>query len=232
MATIRPRGKPMKPLQKAQVKQISKHVQRSIARKSEMKVIDTEEFNIPYPQVTNTTLFKLDLPQNGSAFNERVGLRINVKSIQCNMVSVVTPTITDRDALNRIIIFKWNDDDAANPPSASQLFQNTAAGVISQFNWQHVKQGTLRVLYDRLFGQSFNIDTALTTGQRQDNAVNVQRPLLRGRRVAGKEINFNSTASTNGVGCYYVALVSTNTSATDANRVQFSGRFRMQYTDA
>lgn len=138
------------PLTKQQVKQMID---------SKLQFVQELKFAFATIGATNCTtsgsFYDFALIAQGDTANLRDGMTIILKHIDFRVSAIVG----DNTNIIRVVVFHWFPDDAADPPSLAELFNDPAVPSYSQFLSQ--VPAKFRVLYDR----TFLLDTYNMIGQ-------------------------------------------------------------------
>lgn len=215
-----PRGRVLRRGAKLNKRQ-KREVKSLIGRKLETKYVDALKSSTGI--VSTGTIFNLNVPAQGTGTSGRVGDRIQVKRID------FAYQVIGYDTTNqvRVIIFKWQNDNANYAPIVASILDGNYTGTadvpLAPYNWDNVKAKDFAVCYDRVHSLSFNNTTSAPGSQ----SITVRGRLF-GKKLHNKYMSLNNGAVT-GDGIYYCLVIS---DSAIAGHPKFNMISRMQYTDA
>ena len=179
---------------------------------AEQKYYDEREsYNAAGTPLDNagSTLNVMTEPPQGSSKNERIGDRISITSVQvifsCYFPTAGNPTLFNRW---RLIIFVWKDDTT---PTLGEILEDVTIPTISPFN--HDNKVKRKILYDKLFTQTFSSATRATDGIALANSnEQIMRKIILPSKLWRKYSNIYFTAGAGGAvnHIYYLAVSETN----------------------
>lgn len=221
MATIIPRGKPIKvvpykkptrytaPLNPVQKQEVTKKVKRAIARNNESDAIDTNVLSSPD---AGGSIYKVVMPTQGDNVSQRDGDQIHLKAMYVRLAVA----LADSYNFTRLIFFRWsqNDSIAANVPTVSDVLQSV--NYMAQYNYTSIESNKLHIISDYTYSLS-------DTGTR--NVTFIQK--FYGKKLGKKKVYFNA-ALTTGTDMIYMLFI---TDSVAASHPTIGGTIRVIYDD-
>lgn len=173
------------------------YVDRLIAYHAEDKIFDSAQGQIG---ISNAGTF-VDLTdiQQGTGITQRLGNQIYVKKISYNLKF----TRADSDNTLRVMLLKWMEGSAINPPATNQVLDGVgifapADTPFYQLNWVNLKQGWFKVIQD----YRVNVD-GIKANVYINKSSTVTRP--------NQKVNYRLNGAQDGTGKFYLYLVSDST---------------------
>ncbi len=149
-----------KKLNKVQKTQVKRSVRSLIARNEEKKFLLTDKAFGALPLASNTWVFTdLTRVTQGDADNQRNGDRINVKSLELNMVWSNNGSNKD---WCRVIIFQWkpNSTPVAAPGATSIFVAGPTGSADFMSHYGHDTKQLYKILWDKKFCMNdYSVDT-------------------------------------------------------------------------
>jgi hypothetical protein len=100
--------------------------------------------------ITSTVFIECLTPiSQGTTDSTRVGDYVRATRLQVNYA--VSGGSLSGGAINRVVIFQWNEDDNDTVPSSTTQVLNTNSAV-SCYNFDAIRQKKVSILYDKLIG--------------------------------------------------------------------------------
>jgi len=186
-----------------------RQVKRLIGSRTEDKIVDNGGI-IASPDAGGTVGL-LPLPSEGTGSYQRVGDEILLKKLMFTFSWAVADTTN----LCRLIMFRWDDNNAITAPIRADVMANT--GPLAFYNDTNIENGRVKILYDKTI--------ALST---QGPAAYVRRGSVYGTKLGKKKLVFNPTAITAKGAIYYLAI----TDSIAASHPSLGLTTRLHYTDA
>lgn len=119
------------------------------ASQVEEKYIDTSAAATSVDYIGSVGLF--GMPGAGTTSITRVGDLVTVKRLDFKFNLIVADTTN----IVRVILFKWNNDDAQYAPTVNSIITSTDASTgyaaLARYNWDNFKGRDFEVLYDKAF---------------------------------------------------------------------------------
>lgn len=185
-------------------------VNKTVQKNIETKYIDTFIDGTTGVVFGTALITRLSSIAQGTSDINRVGDRVllNGLSFKFNCVAA--------DAVNRmrVSIIRWQEDDGSTLPSNSQVYQNISSNIQSFFNYDGLKAGRFKVLYDKV------VDVELNNGDTQ---------LYFHKTFNLKKAQIGFTGSLSGRGHIY-CIVNSDSGLTP--HPSFDGLARLTYKDA
>lgn len=209
-----------KALQEAQRKEFVKLArQQALAvfkTQVEEKYIDTASTGISVDYTGSLGLFTM--PSAGTGVSGRVGDVITITRLEFKYSIVIADTTN----LVRVVLFKWNNDDASFTPGVTDIIQGgdntTAYAALFRYSWDHSRAKDFEILYDKCH--------QLTSQGEQAQVHQVQ---LWGKGLgSNSKIQLNSGATT-GLGRYGLLYISDSAAVSHPTLIYTC---RLTYTDA
>jgi len=128
-------------------KNFKMYVKKSMSKSIEVKHLDTEISG----NITTTPIVQDLSPVSlGTSEVGRIGVSIRSVAIRAN-IALYRGDVTNGI---RMVVFKWKDDDAVNPPNLNNVLDTTSLSSLTQYwvapiNWTHRKD--MQLLYDRMY---------------------------------------------------------------------------------
>lgn len=171
----------------------------------------------------STAMYNLTSISQGTQDTQRIGDRIQLKSILVRLLLQYNTNPQDRTPLIRIIVFQWKEDNGAVAPLPQNILQSATGGVPGDVLRPYTldTNQTYKVLFDKIFSLSINAgsDTIVS-----DIYIN---------KKFGKLIEYSNAVTTGTNQIYLMAVTSDNIGITTLGELPLmTMRSRVRYTDS
>lgn len=191
-------------------KMVRSTVNKMINKNIETKYVDTSIDGTTGILFGTPLIQRLTTVAQGTADINRVGDRILLNGLSLKFNCVAADTVNRL----RVSVIRWQEDDGSVLPTNSTVYQNISSSIQAFFNYDGLKAGRFKVLYDKI------VDVETQNGDTQ---------LFYHKTFNLKKAQIGFTGSVSGRGHLYCIV---NSDSAVVPNPTFDGLARVTYKDA